>query len=100
MHLEAKHPRLVAPQALGRHQARVHLEQDVLERRAEVGAIYAGVPCGLGVVQILAFGAVQFDRGVVRRVVLAGGQQGLRCAHYTRTFAEFALFVFLRLGGC
>ena len=55
----------------GQH-GRVDLKQDVVEGGAEVCAIDAVVARGFGVVEVLAFGAVEFDERGGGYVVLAG----------------------------
>lgn len=74
MHPEPIDSRLVPPLRLLRHQRRIDLEQDAVEAGAEVCAIYAVVPGRLGVVDVLAFGAVQLHGGHVGNVVLADGE--------------------------
>ncbi len=61
MDLETKHPRLIAGAALLRNERGVYLKEDVLEGRAEVSAVDGGVARGLGVVQVFALGAEEFD---------------------------------------
>jgi hypothetical protein len=88
---------LVPPLRFLRYQGRVDLEEDVVEGGAEVGAVDAVVARGLGVVDVLALGAVEFDIAGVGDVVLAHGEQVLGFAEDARAFAEGALLVFLDL---
>ena len=99
MHPEPINPRLVPALRFLREQRRVDLEEDVVEGGAEVGAVDAVVAGGLRVVDVLAFGAVEFYVGGVGDVVLAHGEQVLGFADYARAFAEDALFVFFHLRG-
>lgn len=97
MHAEAINPRLVPPLRFLRYEGRVDLEQDVVEGGAEVCAVDAVVPTAFGVVDVFAFGAVEFYVAGVCYVVLAHGKEVLRLAEDARAFAEGALLVFLDL---
>lgn len=90
-------PRLVPPLRLLRHQCGIDLEQDVVEAGPEVRAIDAVVARRLRVVDVLAFGAVEFHLGVAGDVVLGHGEEMLRLADYARAFAEDALLVLVHL---
>ena len=79
--LEAEDLRLIPTAGLGRHQSRIDLEENVVERRAKVRAVDAGVAAGFRVVDVLALGAVELDgleAGIVARAL---GQQRVRFAH-------------------
>ena len=60
MHLEAEDAGLVSSLCFGGKHRGVDLEEDVVERGAEVGAVNYGMTRGLGVVQVLAASAVEF----------------------------------------
>lgn len=68
-----------------------------MEGGAEVGAVDAVVARGLGVVDVLALGAVEFHVAGVGDVVLAHRQQVLRFTQDARALAESALFIFFDL---
>lgn len=97
MDAEAKAARDVALGRLDGHQGRVDLEEDVVERRAKVGAVNAGVPRRLWVVYVLAPCAVELDRLRAGYVAHAHRQQRVRAAVDAGAFAKVALFVFFQL---
>lgn len=97
MHLEAVAARDVPLDALCRHQGGVHLEEDVVERGAEVSAVDGGVARRLGVVDILASRAVQLDGLGVGHVREPHRQQGVRRTHDARALAEVGLLILLEL---
>ena len=97
MHTEAVDPRLVAALCLCRRESRVHLEEDVVEGRSEVGAVDHGVSRGLGVVEVLAARAVELHGGRLGNVGLAHGQEGLCAAHDAGTFSEVGFLELLEL---
>ena len=74
-------------------EGRVDLEEDVVERRAEVGTVDGCVSRGLRVVEIFAFRAVEFDCLLTGVVGLAHWQEWLRVAEDTGTFAEVGFLV-------
>lgn len=94
---EAVDPGNVALCALGRHQGRVHLEHDVVERGTKVGTVDGCVPRRLGVVDILASGAVQLDRLLVGHVGLAHRKQRVRVTEDARALSEIGLLVLVKL---
>ena len=98
MHLEAENPRTIPLFAFFGHKGRIDLEQDIRERSTEVGAIDVGVPGGFGVVEVFAFGAVEFDGLDVWIIGHAGGEEGGGGAEDARAFAEIGFFVFFELG--
>lgn len=87
----------VAFGALGRHQGRVHLEHDVVERGAKVGPVNSGVPRRLWVVNVLAPRAVQLDRLLVGHVRLAHGEQRVRVTKDARAFAKIGFLILVEL---
>lgn len=97
MHPEPVDLRFVAALGLWRQEAGVHLEEDVMERGAEVGAIDDGVAGGFWIVEVLAARAVELDSADVGVVVLAHGEQILTFAGKARAFAEVALLEFVEL---
>ena len=99
MNLESKDPRHMPRPALLRYQRRIHLKDDVVEGRAEVGAVDGGVAGCLGVVDVLAFGAVHLYGFLVGEVGLAHGQEGVGVAEDAGAFAEIGFFVFVELEG-
>lgn len=99
MHPKPIYPRLIPPLRLDGHERGIDLEEDIGERGAEVGAVDAVVARRLGIVDVLAFGAVEFDGAGAGDVVLAGGEEVLGLADDAGAFAEDALFVFLHLRG-
>lgn len=99
MDFEAVHARDVALRALRGDQGWVHLEDDVVERGAEVGAVDGGVPRGLWVVRIFAAGAVELDGFEVGDVREAHGQERVGVAHDARTFPELGLLILVELWG-
>lgn len=70
-----------------------------MKRSAEVSAIDTVVTGRFRVVDVLAFGAVEFHVRGVGDVVLAHGEEGLGFADYAGAFAEGSLFVFFHLFG-
>lgn len=68
-----------------------------MEGGAEEGAVDLGVPGRLGIVDVLAAGAVELDGLGVGHVGEAHGQEGVGVAHDARTLAEVAFFVFFEL---
>jgi hypothetical protein len=98
MNLEPKHPRYMPPTALLRDQGRVDLEEDVVERGAEVRAVDGGVTGRFRVVDVFAFDAVHLYRFLVRDVGLAHGKQWVGVADHAWAFAEISFFVFVELG--
>ena len=68
-----------------------------MERGAEVGAVDGGVAGGFGIVQVLAFAAVEFDGLDVREVGHAGREEGVVGAGDAGAFAEVGFFVFFEL---
>lgn len=99
MHLEAKDLGLVPTLALVRQHGRIHLEQDVVKRGAEVSAIDDGVARGLWVVEVFAAGTVELHGGRVGQVGLAHGEERLRFAHDARAFSKVGFLELLELGG-
>jgi hypothetical protein len=99
VHLKAEDPGLVAALALGRQHVGVHLEEDVVEGGAEVGAVDDGVARRLWVVEVFAAGAVELHGGGVCDVGLAHGEERLGLAHDAGALAEVGLFELLELGG-
>lgn len=97
---EAVDPGLVATQALLGVQCGIHLEQDGVEGGAEIGTVDGGVAGGLGVVDVFAFGAVEFDGAHIGEVGLAHGQKGVAFTQDTRTLAKVALLVLVKLCTC
>lgn len=97
MHLEAEATGLIAANALLGKQSRINLEEHAVERSAEVSAVDRSMTRRLGVVDILALGAVQANSALVGNVVLAHGQEGVSITHNTGAFAEIAALVFLNL---
>lgn len=97
MNLEPKHPGTIPLFALFGNKGRVNLKEDVGEGSPEVGAIDVGVAGGFGVVEVFAFGAVEFDGLDVWVVGHAGGQERGRGAEDAGTFAEVGFFVFFEL---
>ena len=97
MDLEPENPRLVPPDRLLRDQSRVDLEQDVLERGPEIGAVDGGVARGFGVVEVFAFGAVEFYGLHVGEVGHAGGEEGVRFAVDAGASAKVVFLVFFEL---
>lgn len=97
MHFEAVDLGLVAAAGFFGDEGWVDLEEDVVERGAEVGAVDGGVARGLGVVEVFAFGAVELYAFLVRDVGEAHGEEGVVLAHYAGAFAEVAFFVFFEL---
>lgn len=93
MHSEAEYLRLVSVLSLPRDHLRVDLEQDVVERRAKVCAVDAGVPRRFRVVDVLAPRAVQLDRREVRYVVLAHGEERVLIAHDARALAKVRFLI-------
>lgn len=75
MDLEPVHAWHVPLDALAGDQGRVYLEYDVVERRAEVGTVDGGVPLRLGVVDVFAARAVEFDGFDVGYVGEAHGEE-------------------------
>ena len=99
MDLEAKNPGHVPCPALLRNQGWVDLEEDIVERGAEVGAIDGGVSGRLRVVDVLTLGAVHLDRLLVREIGLAHREQGVGVADDAGAFAEVGFLVFVELEG-
>jgi hypothetical protein len=97
MDLEPEDLGLVAARRLGGHERGVHLEEHRVEGGAEVGAVDDGVARGLGVVDVFAAWAVEFDRGRVGDVGLAEGEEWLRVAEDPGAAAEVGFFEFLEL---
>lgn len=99
MHPKAVYPRLIPALRFDWHEGGVDLEEDVGEASAEVGAVDAVVARGFGVVDVLAFGAVEFHGRGGGNVVLPAWEEVLGFADYAGAFAEDALFVFFHLEG-
>ena len=97
MHLEAEATGLVAANALLGKQSRINLEEHAVERSAEVSAVDRSMTGRLGVVDVLALGAVQANSALVGNVVLAHRQEGVSVTHDTGAFAEIAALVLLDL---
>lgn len=95
--LEAVDAGDVALGGLGRHQRRVHLEHDVVERGPEVGAVDGRVPRRLRVVHVLAPRAVQLHGLLVRRVRRAHREERVRAAEHPRALAEVGFLVLVEL---
>ena len=97
MNPEPKHPRTIPLLALFGNKGRVNLKEDVGEGSAEIGAVDVGVAGGFGVVEVFAFGAVEFDGLDVGVVGHAGGEEWGGGAEDAGTFAEVGFFVFFQL---
>lgn len=97
MDLEAKRAWDVALHALAGNQRRVDLEEDVVERGAEVGAVNTGVSRRLGIVGVLAPGAVKLHGLLIRNIGEPHGQEGVGIAEDARTFAEVGFLIFVEL---
>lgn len=100
MYFESVDSGLVASQALLGVQGGIHLEEDGVEGGAEVGTVDGGVAGGFGVVDVFAFGAVEFDGALVGEVGLAHGQEGMAFTQDARTLAKVAFLVLVKLCGC
>lgn len=93
--LEAEDLWFIAAARFRGHQSRVDLEEDVVEGAAKVGAVDTGVARRLGVVDVLALGAVEFH-GLQSGVVAgAEGQERVRFAHDAWAAAKVGLLELL-----
>lgn len=97
MHSKPKNLRLIPSQTLRRQHIRVNLEENIMEARAEVRAIYRRVAGRLRVVQVLTSRAVELHGGDVGRIVLTCREQGLSSAENARAFAEFRFLKLVEL---
>lgn len=97
MELEPVNPRRVSIQILCRYQARVYLEEDIVEARPKVGAVDGGMAGGFGIVDVFAPGTVELDSLRIRHVGLAHWQESLRFARYARALAKVVFLEFLHL---
>ena len=88
MDFEPKDLRLIPLARLRGDKGGIDLEQDVVERGAEVRPVDARVAAGLGVVDVLAFRAVQLHGLQARVVARADRQERMRLAHDPGTAAE------------
>ena len=98
MHPKPKHPRLIPFPTFPRHQRRINLEHDALKTGAKICAVDGGVPGGFRVVDVFAFGAVEFDGLDPGGVGQGGGKQGVGGAVEAGATAEIEFFVFFELG--
>jgi hypothetical protein len=87
----------VALDGLGWRQGGVDLEENLGEGGAEVCAVDGGMAARLGIVEVLAPGAPELDRLLVRDVGQADGQEGMRVAVDARAFSKVGLLIFLEL---
>lgn len=83
--------------ALSGDQGGVHLEDDVMERCAEVSSIDSAVSSRLGVVEILASCTVQLDSLDIGIVRLAHWQERVLLAHNARALSKVRLLVLVEL---
>lgn len=97
MNAESKDTGFVTAHALLGVKSGVDLEKNAVERRPEIGAVDGGMARRLGVVDILAFRAEEFNGAHVRDVVLAHREQRVSITHNTGAFAKIAPFVFVKL---
>ncbi len=97
MDAEAIDARLIAGDALFGEESRVYLEQHTSERRAKVGSINGCVSGRFGVVDVLAFGAVETNGAGVRDIVLTGRKERVAFARNTRALPEITLLVLVNL---
>lgn len=93
MDLKPKYPRLIPLHTLLGHQRRIHLKKDILKGSAEISAVDSGVARGFGVVDILAFPAVEFHGLGLGDVGEAGGEERVGEAGDAGAFAEVGFFV-------
>ena len=97
MHFKPKYFRFVLLDGFLGDEGGVDLEKDVLEGSTEVGAVDDGVPGGFRVVEVFAFGAVEFDGLDVGKVGHAGWEEEVGVAHDAGAFAKVAFFVLVEL---
>ncbi|KAI4141541.1 MAG: hypothetical protein LQ341_003499 [Variospora aurantia] len=94
MHLEAKYPRRVPLFRFFWHEGREDLEKDIGEAGAKVGTVDGGVAGRFRVVEVLAAGAVELDRGGGGEVRQAGREERVPVAEDARAFAEVRTYHF------
>lgn len=97
MNSESKDARLIPLYALLRNKSGVDLEQDIMEGSAEVSAVDGGVARGFWIVDVFAFGAVEFCGFGCGDVGETHWEERVRATCYARAFAKVAFLVFLEL---
>ena len=95
--LEAVDAGYVTLDALSGDQGGVDLEDDVVEGGAEVGTIDSSVAGRLGVVNVLAPGAIELHRPEIRYVRESHRQERVAVALDAGALPELGFLVFLKL---
>jgi hypothetical protein len=97
MDAEPENARLVTTNTLLGDQGRIHLEENIMERSSEICSVDRGMARRLGIVDILALGAIELHGLDVGEVRKTHGEERVLLAHDTRALSEVAFLVLIKL---